>query len=271
MSTPRRTRAARATARERPRAAVSASGGTAGQALPAVRPEARRIDAVDALRGLAIVAMVAYHFVFDLRFFGVVRADFENDPFWLTYRAIVLTTFLLLVGVSLVLARQYGLSTAHFARRVVVIALCALAATIGSHALFPERFIYFGILHCIAVASVLARPLAGSPGPALGLGVAAIVAGITLSHPFFDARATSWLGFTTVKPPTEDFVPLFPWLGVVLAGIWAGHALARRDFAPIALLAHAPRPLRWMGRHSLAIYMLHQPLILGVLWLVLRG
>jgi uncharacterized membrane protein len=135
---------------------------------------------------------------------------------------------------------------------------------------FPQRFIYFGILHCIAVASVLARPLAGQPAPALGLGIVAIVAGLTLRHPFFDARATSWLGFTTVKPPTEDFVPLFPWLGVVLAGIWLGHALLRRDFAPIAPLARTPSALRWLGRHSLAIYMVHQPLLLGILWLVLR-
>jgi uncharacterized membrane protein len=269
MSKARRGRGARADASGAPGAKprVAASASTAA----ALRPfDTRRIEAVDAVRGLAIVAMVVYHFVFDLRFFGVVRADFEGDPFWLTYRAIVLTAFLLVVGLSLVLAREAGVTSRRFARRVAVIGMCALAATIGSYLVFPQRFIYFGILHCIAVASVLARPLAGRPAPALGLGIAAIVAGLTLRHPFFDARATSWLGFTTVKPPTEDFVPLFPWLGVVLAGIWLGHALLRRDFAPIAPLARTPSALRWLGRHSLAIYMVHQPLLLGILWLVLR-
>ncbi len=234
------------------------------------RPGAARVEAVDALRGIAIVAMVVYHFVFDLRFFGVVRADFENDPFWLGYRAVVLTTFLLLVGVSLVLARESGVGTPRFLRRVAVIALCALAATIGSYVVFPDRFIYFGILHCIALASVLARPLAGRPALAAGLGIAAIVAGVALSHPFFDSRATSWLGFTTVKPPTEDFVPLFPWVGVVLLGLAIGHGLVRRDFAPLAPLARAPASLRWLGRHSLAAYMVHQPVLLAALWIALR-
>ena len=231
---------------------------------------ASRIEGIDTLRGLAIVAMIAYHFTFDLRYFGVVRADFENDPYWLGARAAIVSSFLLLVGVSLVLARECNVPTARFARRVALIALCALAATIGSYVVFPERFIYFGILHCIAVASVLARPLAGRPALALPLGVTAIAAGLVLSHPFFDTRATSWIGFNTVKPATEDFVPLFPWLGVVLLGIALGNGLVRRDFAPVALLARAPKALRWLGRHSLVVYMLHQPMLLGVLWLVLR-
>jgi len=271
MSRPRRARAAKATTAPIGRTANPANGAT-GRAVsqPAGAVAGVRVEAVDAMRGLAIVAMVVYHFVFDLRFYSVVRADFENDPFWLTYRAIVLSTFLLVVGVSLVLARHYGVSTGRFARRVGVIALCALAATIGSYLVFPERFIYFGILHSIAVASLLARPLAGRPRLALGLGVLAIVAGLVLSHPFFDSRAASWLGFNTVKPPTEDFVPLFPWLGVVLVGIWLGHEFLRRDFAPIAPLARTPDWLHWMGRHSLAIYMVHQPVLLGLLWLAFR-
>jgi uncharacterized membrane protein len=267
MSTSRRSRAGGARARDRlpNRPVVPVSEST-----PTRQPAANRVEGIDTLRGLAIVAMIVYHFVFDLRFFGIVRADFENDAFWLGYRALVLSTFLLLVGTSLVLARQFKVPTARFARRVAVIAMCALAATIGSYAMFPERFIYFGILHCIAVASVLARPLVGRPGLAVALGLAAIVAGLAVSHPFFDARATSWLGFNTIKPATEDFVPLFPWIGVVLLGIGAGHELLRRELAPIAPLARAPRALRWLGRHSLAVYMVHQPLLLGILWLALR-
>jgi len=262
MSKSRRPRAAQASSRE---PALDRGAVPASDAKPTPRPAASRIEGIDTLRGLAIVAMIAYHFTFDLRFFGVIRADFENDPFWLGARAAIVSSFLLLVGVSLVLARQFGVPTARFGRRVAVIAMCALAATIGSYAIFPERFIYFGILHCIAVASVLARPLAGRPALASALGIAAIVAGMAVSHPFFDSRATSWVGFNTVKPATEDFVPLFPWLGVVLLGIALGHELVRRDFAPVARLARAPQVLRWLGRHSLAVYMVHQPLLMGFL------
>ena len=234
---------------------------------PAEDIAGRRVKAVDALRGGAILAMIGYHFAFDLRFYGVTRSDFEGDPFWLAARAAIVTSFMLLVGVSLRLAHEAGVPGRHFARRIALVAACALAATVASYLVFPQRFIYFGILHCIAVASVLARPLAARPGLAFALGVAAIAAGLSLSHPFFDSRATSWLGFNTAKPPTEDFVPLFPWFGVALVGIALGASLFRRAFAPVAAFGRAPAPLRWLGQHSLAVYMVHQPLLLGVLWL----
>ncbi len=87
------------------------------------------------------------------------------------------------------------------------------------------------------------------------------------SDPAFDARALSWLGFTTHKPATEDYVPLAPWAGVVFVGIAVGaRARARSAFRPLAPLAAAPRWLRWLGRHSLVVYMVHQPILLGVLW-----
>jgi len=241
----------------------------ASPAAPAIVASGR-FPAIDTLRGIAILAMIAYHFAFDLRFFRLIRADFESDPFWLGARAAIVASFLLLVGVSLVLAERAQVPLAAFAKRIAIIAACALAATIASYAIFPATFITFGILHFIALASVLARPLASRPRLALLLGLAALAAGLALSHPFFDARATSWLGFTTRKPATQDHVPLFPWIGVVLLGIVAGHALAARAFAPIAALARAPRWLRWAGRHSLAIYMVHQPVLMGAIWLALR-
>ena len=229
-----------------------------------------RVPAIDALRGLAILAMVAYHFCFDLRYYGLIRADFENDPFWLGARALILTSFMLLVGMSLVLARRSGATRDAFWRRLALIAACALAVSAGSYLMFPGRFIYFGVLHCIAVAILLAAPFVTRPRTALVGGLAIIVAGVSFAHPAFDARALSWLGFTTMKPPTEDFVPLAPWSGLVFVGIALAHALTRVDFRPIAPLARLPRATQWLGRHSLAIYMIHQPILLGVLWVIVR-
>jgi uncharacterized membrane protein len=239
-------------------------------AVPEPADRAARVVAVDAARGIAIVAMIAYHFAFDLRHFGVTRSDFENDPFWLGARALIVTSFLLLVGVSLVLAQRAEVPWSRFARRVALIALCALAASVGSYLVYPQTYIYFGILHCIAFSLLLARPLARWPLAATALGVAVVIAGLTLTHPAFDARQLSWLGFTTRKPPTQDFVPMFPWLGVVMLGIGLGHALARPVFASIGSLARAPAALLWTGRHSLAVYMIHQPLMLGLIGLALR-
>ena len=244
-------------------------------ARPAARPGAptrtsSRVAAVDALRGIAIVAMIAYHFSFDLRLFGLARLDFEGDPFWLGARAAIVSTFLGLVGVSLVLARHAGVTAAQRWKRTATIAACALAVSVASWLAFPTSYVWFGILHCIAVASVVAWPFTRHPRLALACGAAVIVAGLVVTHPAFDSRALAWIGFTTHKPATEDYVPLFPWLGVALVGVAAGDALARRSFAPLAFLARAPRALAWLGRHSLAIYMVHQPILIGALAFALR-
>lgn len=235
------------------------------------RLDAARVVSIDALRGLAILAMIAYHFAFDLRYFGVIAADFENDRRWLSARAAIVTSFLLLAGIGLVLASRAGVSGKRFAKRVAVIALCALAASAGSYLVYPRTFIYFGVLHCIALSLILGRPLASRPRAAALLGVAIVVAGLALAHPLFDSPWLSWLGFTTRKPATQDYVPLFPWLGVVLIGIAVGHAALRAQLRPLVWLSGSPRWLAWMGRHSLAIYMVHQPLLLGALWLALRA
>jgi uncharacterized membrane protein len=173
---------------------------------------------------------------------------------------------MLLVGVSLVLAERAGATPAHFWKRVAVIAACALAASAGSWFVFPRTFIYFGILHCIAVASVLAWPLVRRPRAAAAIGAVLIVAGLSWSHPAFDARGLSWLGFTTAKPATEDYVPLAPWAGIAFVGMALGHALAQGAYKAIAPLARSPAWLRFLGRHSLAVYMVHQPILLAILW-----
>lgn len=227
-----------------------------------------RIPGVDALRGIALAMMFVYHFAFDLRFYRVIAADFEHDPFWLGFRALIVASFMTLVGMALVLAANAGATNAHFFRRVGMIAACALAASLGSWILFPQTYIYFGILHSIAVASLLAAPFVRRPGIALAIAAALIVAGVTFTHPAFDSRTLSWIGFVTRKPATEDYVPLAPWAGFVFAGITLAHALAAAQWKPVAPFARAPRALQWLGRHSLLVYMVHQPIFLGVLWVV---
>lgn len=252
------------------RAKESAAAGVPQDVPRAAARHPGRVEGVDALRGVAILMMFAYHFAFDLRFYRVTAADFENDPFWLTARAIIVTSFMTLVGLSLVLADANGVPWSRFLRRTGWIAAGALAASLGSWLVFPASFIYFGILHAIAVTSLLAWPLRRHPRWALAIAIVVLVAGVTWTHPWFDQPAWSVLGFTTHKPVTEDYVPLAPWSAATFAGIALGHWLGRHRYAALVPLAHAPSWLRWMGRHSLVIYLLHQPVLLGVLALVLR-
>jgi uncharacterized membrane protein len=244
----------------------SPQGRRARAPAPATPAPRVRLAVVDGLRGLAICLMLVYHFAFDLAWFRILRADFNHDPFWLAFRAVIVTSFLALVGVSLVLAKRSHPGPRQFWRRIALIAGCAALVTIASYLTFPQTFITFGILHCIALSSVLARPLVDFPRVALVLGIAVVALGVTVQLPAFDTGWLNWVGMMTHKPPTEDYVPLFPWLGVALIGIALGTAALARGRRRIDAASRVtPGWLAWVGRHSLIIYMVHQPVLIGIL------
>lgn len=226
----------------------------------------RRLDGLDALRGAALIAMIAYHFCFDLRYFGVTHWDFEHGSLWILARGSILSSFLLIAGVSAVLARRAPAADAQWLRHVLRVAAAAMLVTLASALMFPQSFIWFGTLHAIAVSLLIARPVVKYPAVAAVAGVIVIVAGNTLSDAAFDGRALGWLGFMTQKPQTEDYVSIFPWAGVLLVGVAAGHALAARRWRDFAPPRRAPAWVSTLGRHSLVVYLAHQPLLLAALW-----
>ncbi len=250
-------------------AGVQSAISTRAEEAAAVAPS--RIPAIDNLRGLAIIAMVVYHFCFDLRHFGFITADLYRDPFWLHARTAILSSFLLLAGISLVLAQRDARGRDRFWHHIARVAAAALLVSAASYVVFPQRYIWFGVLHAIAISLVLVRPLATRPAMAAVLGVALLVAGNTWTSAAFDSRTWGWVGFMTAKPATEDYVPLVPWTGMILLGMAIAHPLQRNGFRVLAPFARWPRWLGAMGRHSLAIYLIHQPLLFGALFLVAKG
>jgi uncharacterized membrane protein len=226
-----------------------------------------RLPWLDAARGLAVVAMVAFHFVWDLGNFDYIDRHF---PYTLGFKSVghgIALSFLFIAGVSLVLAHERDASFRPFWRRLARIVAAALLVTLGTYLVFPQSFVFFGILHCIAAASLLAVPFLYLPWPAALLAAAlAFLAPHFLTSPFFDAPWLSWLGLSTIEPTTNDYQPLLPWSGGVLAGVaFAKFPGAIR--APVLAQTRrrrAANALNWLGRHSLAIYLLHQPLLFGV-------
>jgi uncharacterized membrane protein len=221
---------------------------------------------VDALRGTAICMMIVYHLAFDLNWFHIISADFNQNRFWLGFRDLIVSSFLLLVGVSLVLASRAGLSPSRYWRRIALVGACAMLVTAGSYAVFPRTFIIFGILHCIVVSSILGWPLVRFPRTALMVGIVVIVVGAAIGVPLFDQPWLNWIGLMTHRPATEDYVPLLPWFGMVLVGIRIGWWLLERPRPALSLVSRAsPKWLAWLGRHSLLVYMIHQPIMVGLL------
>jgi uncharacterized membrane protein len=234
-----------------------------------------RFALIDVLRGFAVAQMIVYHFIYDLRYFGWVKLAMTRDQPWVGWRTAIVTQFLLLVGVSLVLRTSFKPGRADFLRRWGEVAAAALLVSAGSWFVFGPRYIWFGILHFIAVALLLARPLVRLGAWNALAGLAAIGAGLWFSDPWFDPVPQNILGFAGRKPRTEDYVPLFPWIGVVLIGLALGDLWRRRGFAvaaPLqALNERPPRILVVLGTWALTVYLVHQPLLMGLLWVARRA
>ena len=235
-----------------------------------------RFDRLDALRAVAMLWMAVFHFCFDLNHFGLYTPpqNFYGDVFWTMQRTFIVSLFLFCAGLSLAGALQAGQSWPRFWRRWVQIAGCAVLVSVGSALIFPRSWISFGVLHGIAVMLIIVRLAAPLRGWLWLLALLAILLPQSLpyllSQPphgtIFDGRWLNWIGLVTRKPITEDYVPVLPWLGVMLCGLAAGQWLLARK--PIWMRGGLPwpaRPLAILGRWSLSFYMLHQPVFFALL------
>jgi len=228
----------------------------------------QRFDRLDALRGLAIVWMAWFHFSFDLNHFGLLapRQNFHGDPFWTGQRTAIVSLFLLCAGLGQATALASGQGWPRFWRRWAQVAACALLVSAGSAWMFPRSWISFGVLHGMALMLIVVRLVAPWRTWQWPLGALCLALPHWVQSAWFDTRWTNWVGLVTHKPITEDYVPLLPWLGVMLWGAASGQWLLshRRQL----LAGEVPawlQPLAALGRWSLSFYMLHQPVLIGAL------
>ncbi len=227
-----------------------------------------RIPAFDLARTAAIIGMVAFHFSYDLELFGYLPRGTTTSGFFWYHARIVAGSFLFLSGVSLWLAHGANICWPAFWRRFAIVAGAAVLVSVVSRFTTPQAPIHFGILHAIALTSLLALPFLRLP---VVITLACAVVAFTLpglaAANAFNPLVLVWTGLGTLRPLMADYVPLFPWFAPVLAGVAAAKLANRAGLW--ARLRRAPGPgpvtraLAWPGQHSLAIYLIHQPLLIG--------
>lgn len=229
---------------------------------------------VDAARGVAILMMVVYHLAYDLDTFGGYPID-ATSGLWAYFADATASAFLSLVGVSL--AISYARATTSqpgrnlFGKyllrglRILGYALVLTAVSL----LLGMGVIAFGILHVIAFSIVLAYPLLGFRWLNLALGLALVAAGALMMSADVSSQSP-WLLPLGVVPENlamPDYRPLLPWFGVVLLGLFAGNMVyGAGKRPPVPESAPPPaRPLVPLGRNSLFVYLIHQPILVVLL------
>ncbi|NNH65123.1 heparan-alpha-glucosaminide N-acetyltransferase [Rhizobium laguerreae] len=246
--------------------------------LPATKADAAvkppRIGLLDTARGVALIAMASYHFSWDMEFMGYLAPGTAETGWLKIYARAIATTFLFIVGISLVLSSTPGIRWPSYWKRFGMIAAAAALISIATRIAMPNEWIYFGILHCIAVLTLIGVVfLRLRLAFALIATLALFAAWITdnfgppglLRSSVFDPRYLAWIGLAVTPERSNDYVPLFPWAVPFFAGL---------SIASIAIKTGLPQRLAaigtgswWparLGRHSLAFYLIHQPVLIGI-------
>jgi uncharacterized membrane protein len=208
--------------------------------------------------------MIIYHFAWDLSFFKIIETDVASHPLWSRFAIMIAGSFLILSGISLELGSRNGLDWDKFRKRLMILTGAAGIVSLGTFAATPASFVYFGILHCIALSSLIALPFLRAP-VVLTIVTAILIFALPaiFTHETFSHPALLWTGLGTRIKEASDYVPIFPWFSAMLAGI----AIAK--LMPIESLKadtwNAPILVK-AGKKSLAIYLLHQPLLMALVW-----
>jgi uncharacterized membrane protein len=235
----------------------------------------RRLWEVDALRGVALIAMVLYHLSYDIAMFGHFDPDFFRSGIGLWTGRTIGSTFIFLAGVSLTLSYRRASAAGEagwrkYALRGLRIFGYGMLITLVTLLVIPDEPIIFGILHLIGASILLSYPFLRFKLLNVALALVFVTAGVAVYGTPGDSVWLAPLGL----PPFSmvDYWPLFPWFGIALLGIAAGNAFYGERHPEAA----KPAPplaggLAFLGRHSLFIYLVHQPLLIAALILLGAG
>jgi len=218
---------------------------------------------IDFYRGLAFINMVAFHFLFNLQNFRFIEFDIFTNKYTMIWRGYITASYLLCMGISLVLVKRRYKQRSIFSFSLRQLIVASLLVSIATYVVFPNEWIYFGILHFVLFAKLFSRYFVDKPFSSLLISIAVFVAFYFIGswNPFM-----AYYGKGILPLITLDMVNILPWLGVVFLGIFLGHYPFYK-YLPMFDI----KPILWMGQHSLSLYLLHQailfPIVFGAFWI----
>lgn len=221
---------------------------------------------IDLLRGLAVIIMIVFHFLFDLIFFANYSIDLYSG-FWYWIGRLAAVSMLFLVGVSLTISfNRKKQSFGFFFLRGIKIFALGLFITLITFLFLPQGTIWFGVLHSIGFSIILGYFFIKRKKLALIIGSILILIGIFLSQFSFNFAWLLWLGLFPKNFYTFDYFPLLPWFGIVLLGIFAGNKFYAQGNRSFELKESGnnlfAKIVSFLGRNSLTIYLIHQPILI---------
>ncbi|HQT82090.1 MAG: hypothetical protein B7Z60_06470 [Ferrovum sp. 37-45-19] len=210
-----------------------------------------RLLFIDELRGMAICMMVVFHFCYDLNYFHYTQFNILESSFWTTWRTVIVAWFVFISGVSISFAPN---NHTHFIKRITKLFLSAVTISIVTYFLFGNRFIYFGVIHFFLIATMVTYPIRENKKSLAMLGTLILLISNTCQLSVMNPNYLNWIGLNSLKPATEDYAPLFPWLGLYFIGVASAPFLIHKKSLKI-------KALSVLGQHSLMIYLIHQPVL----------
>jgi len=231
----------------------------------------KRLFGLDVFKGWAILFMIVYHTAFDLNYFHFISIDMHKDIFWVNFRYLIVSMFLVSVGISLYLTHYPTVHWNKIYKRTLILGVVSCIISLATYFVFPHSWVYFGILHFILLASWVG--LLFLPYPLLSLFTAIVI----LTGSAMGWVQMHWL-FEILKTPlhlppryTEDLLQPFPWLAAVFIGITLSHYTYHIRIFQQPLWASQNifnRILAFLGKYALPVYLIHLPLLFGFFMLI---
>ena len=235
----------------------------------------KRVNIIDEVRGLCIILVVVYHLFYSLAMIFRFESCIEPFNIMRTFQPILPAMFIFISGISFHLSRN------NLRRGFILLGVAALI-TIALWIFMPSQIIWFGIIHFLAVANLLCallkKPLKKLPAIP-GVIICVLLFLLTYNIPrgyigfeglwslelpssLYSTDLTAFLGFHSYAFRSSDYCPVLPWIFMFLTGVFVGRYVQK---LPEALCRVHIRPLAFIGRHTLIIYLVHQPLIVGAI------